>query len=102
MRLVNHCIVFLFFVAGLGLAASAPAAASRISTSVQAVAEDDAIRIAQGGCSAAAAQAAAQSGGQVLSVTTAQQGGRTVCVVTLLVPGRDGGRPRRTTITVPQ
>ena len=61
---------------------------------------DDAI--AQGSCSAAAFQAASQSGGQVLSVTTAQQGGRTVCIVTVLVPGRDGGRPRRVTLTIPQ
>lgn len=62
----------------------------------------DVIELAQGGCSAAAAQAAAQSGGQVLSVQTSQQGGRTVCIVTVLVPGRDGSRPRRQTITVPQ
>ncbi|WP_246722594.1 MULTISPECIES: hypothetical protein [Aureimonas] len=65
-----------------------------------AVLPDDAI--AQGSCSAAAFQAASQSGGQVLSVTTAQQGGRTVCIVTVLVPGRDGGRPRRVTLTIPQ
>jgi hypothetical protein len=59
------------------------------------------IELAQGNCSAAAAQAAAQSGGQVLSVSSRQQNGQTVCVVTVLVPGTDGGRPRRTTITIP-
>ncbi|WP_019996459.1 hypothetical protein [Aureimonas ureilytica] len=58
--------------------------------------------VAQGGCSAAAAEAAAQTGGQVLSVQMAEQGGRTVCVVTVLVPARDGSRPRRQTITIPQ
>lgn len=60
------------------------------------------VRMAQGGCSAAASQAAAQTGGQVLSVQTAQRGGRTVCIVTVLIPGRDGDRPRRQTITIPQ
>ncbi|WP_062113822.1 hypothetical protein [Aureimonas sp. AU40] len=58
--------------------------------------------LAQGGCSSAAAQAAAQTGGQVLSVQISEQGGRTVCVVTVLVPARDGSRPRRQTITIPQ
>ncbi len=56
---------------------------------------------AQANCAGAAAQAAAQTGGQVLSVSAQQQNGRVVCVVTVLVPGQDGGRPRRTTITIP-
>ncbi|WP_136625067.1 hypothetical protein [Aureimonas flava] len=61
------------------------------------------VRLAQGGgCSAAAAQAAAQSGGQVLSVRTSQQGDRVVCIVTVLVPASDGNRPRRQTITIEQ
>ncbi|WP_062208220.1 hypothetical protein [Aureimonas sp. AU12] len=60
------------------------------------------VRMAQSGCSAAAAQAAAQSGGQVLSVQTAQRGGQTVCIVTVLIPAQDGNRPRRQTITIPQ
>lgn len=64
--------------------------------------DDGMLEFAQGGCSAAAAQAAAESGGQVLSVQVVDRGGQTVCVVTVLVPGRDGSRPRRQTITVPQ
>jgi len=63
---------------------------------------DSRYEIAQGGCSAAASQAAAQSGGQILSVQTAQRGGQTVCIVTVLIPAQDGNRPRRQTITVPQ
>ena len=63
---------------------------------------DGRYEIAQGGCSAAASQAAAQSGGQILSVQTAQRGGQTVCIVTVLIPAQDGNRPRRQTITVPQ
>lgn len=60
------------------------------------------MRVAQADCSAAAAEAAADSGGQVLSVSSREEGGRTVCVVTVLVPGADGGRPRKQTITIPQ
>ena len=65
-------------------------------------ADAELLEFAQGGCSAAAAQAAAETGGQVLSVQVADRGGRTVCIVTVLVPGKDGSRPRRQTITVPQ
>jgi hypothetical protein len=60
------------------------------------------LRMASGDCSGAAAQAAAESGGQVLSVSSSEQGGRTVCIVTVLIPGEDGGRPRKKTITIPQ
>ncbi|WP_320109188.1 hypothetical protein [Mangrovibrevibacter kandeliae] len=57
-------------------------------------------RVADADCASAAEQAAAQTGGQVLSVSSRQQDGGTVCVVTVLVPGRDGGRPRKTTVTL--
>ena len=63
---------------------------------------DAPVLMAAADCSGAAAQAAADSGGQVLSVSSRQQNGRTVCVVTVLVPGSDGGRPRKQTITLPQ
>lgn len=53
-------------------------------------------------CSDAAAKAAAQTGGRVLTVSARNQNGRTVCVVTVLVPSREGGRPRKQTVTVPQ
>ncbi len=97
-------------IAGLSLWAAAAPASANWSASGSAAAWTHAPAatyerpelLAQGGCSAAAAQAAAQSGGQVLSVQIADQGGRTVCVVTVLVPARDGSRPRRQTITIPQ
>lgn len=60
------------------------------------------VRVADADCSAAAAEAAAQTGGQVLSVSSRNDGGRTVCVVTVLVPGEDGQRPRKRTLTLPQ
>ncbi|WP_185983118.1 hypothetical protein [Aureimonas mangrovi] len=83
---------------------AAPTPGLLSSTQAEAQSEDagePTIELAQGNCSAAAAQAAAQSGGQVLSVSSRQQNGQTVCVVTVLIPGQDGGRPRRTTITIP-
>lgn len=49
-------------------------------------------------CYGAAAQAAAEVGGQVLSVRSS--GG--ACVVTVLVPGRGNERPRKVTMRVSQ
>ena len=46
-------------------------------------------------------QIAAQNGGQLANVREANKGGRSVCVVVVLVPGKDGGRPRRQEFTVP-
>ena len=68
----------------------------------QATLLDRPVLLAAGDCSEAAAQAAADSGGQVLSVSSRQKDGKTVCVVTVLVPGSDGGRPRKQTITIEQ
>ncbi|MFA7415253.1 MAG: hypothetical protein WC048_12270 [Rhizobium sp.] len=52
----------------------------------------------QGDCSAAAARAVAETGGQLLSVRAS--GG--VCVITVLVPGNGNERPRKVTIQVRQ
>lgn len=79
-----------------------PLRAQPVQTEPDAGAEtSEPMRLAQADCSAAAAQAAAQTGGQVLSVSASNQGGQTVCVVTVLIPGQGGERPRRTTITLP-
>lgn len=47
-------------------------------------------------CSGAGSKASAQTGGKVLSVS----GGGGSCSVTVLVPGKDGGRPRKQTVTI--
>lgn len=47
-------------------------------------------------CSSAGSKAAAQTGGKVLSVS----GSGGACSVTVLVPGKGGGRPRKTTVTI--
>ena len=46
-------------------------------------------------------QIAAQNGGQLANVREANKGGQSVCVIVVLVPGKDGGRPRRQEFTVP-
>jgi len=52
-------------------------------------------------CFGVGQQIAAQNGGQLANVREANQGGQTVCVVVVLVPGKDGGRPRRQEFVVP-
>lgn len=56
-----------------------------------------------GNCAAAAAQAAASQGGQVIGAPQmVQSGGQTMCVVTILVRDPSGQRPpERRQITVP-
>ncbi len=95
-----------------GLAAEAAAAyevdeGSRAGSSVAAEFGDSASRaapeptlVAAADCSSAASRAARQTGGQVLSVSTKNQGGQTVCVVTVLVPGKGNERPRKQTVTI--
>lgn len=52
-------------------------------------------------CYAIGQQIAEQNGGQLANVREANKGGQPVCVVVVLVPGKDGGRPRRQEFTVP-
>ena len=80
-----------------GATAPTPQAAERFDWSER---PDESFEIAAADCSGAAAQAAAQTGGRVLSVSSRDEGGQTVCVVTVLVPGTDGGRPRKETVTI--
>lgn len=63
---------------------------------------DEPIRVAQADCYAIGQQVAAERGGTLARASEANQGGRSVCVVVVLVPGRDGERPRRTEIVVPR
>lgn len=53
-------------------------------------------------CSSAAAQVVGQTGGQLLSASAKTVGGRTVCVITVLVPGSGNERSRKVTVSVPQ
>ncbi|MBA8821212.1 hypothetical protein FHW00_003561 [Ochrobactrum sp. P6BSIII] len=56
---------------------------------------------AAGDCAAVGEQVAAKQGGQLAKATPSTQNGAPVCVVVVLVPGRDGERPRRVEVAVP-
>lgn len=57
--------------------------------------------LVQADCYAIGQQVAAQNGGTLARASQAQQGGQPVCIIVVLVPGKDGQRPRRTEIVVP-
>lgn len=53
-------------------------------------------------CYAVGQEVAAQKGGTLAKASSATHGGKAVCVIVVLVPGKDGQRPRRAEIVVPQ
>jgi hypothetical protein len=53
-------------------------------------------------CAAIGMQVAAENGGRLAQARPSTQGGRPVCVIVVLVPGKDGKRPRRAEFVVPQ
>jgi hypothetical protein len=55
----------------------------------------------QSDCYAIGQQVAEQNGGTLARASQSSQGGRPVCVIVVLVPGKDGQRPRRREIVVP-
>jgi hypothetical protein len=55
----------------------------------------------QSDCYAVGQQVAAQNGGTLARASQSKQGGRVVCVIVVLVPGKEGQRPRRREVVVP-
>ena len=53
-------------------------------------------------CYAIGEQVAAQNGGTLAKAAPSTKGGQPVCVVVILVPGKEGQRPRRVQLVVPQ
>ena len=53
-------------------------------------------------CYAIGQEVAAQNGGTLAKASPSTRGGQPVCVIVVLVPGKDGQRPRRAEIVVPQ
>jgi len=56
----------------------------------------------QSNCNAVGQQIALQNGGTLAKASMEQRGGQTVCVIVVLVPAKDGQRPRREEFVVPQ
>ena len=72
-------------------------------TAAPPVAPDDTppIVLAASDCYAIGQQVAAQNGGTLAKASQATRGGQPVCVIVVLVPGKEGQRPRRPEIVVP-
>jgi hypothetical protein len=62
----------------------------------------DMILLAASDCYAIGQQVAAQNGGTLARATPATQGGRAVCRIVVLLPAKQGERPRRAEFVVPQ
>jgi predicted proteasome-type protease len=76
-------------------------AASQALASPAWVEDDGAYQTAAADCYSIGEQVAAQHGGTLAKASAKTQGGQTVCVIVVLVPGKDGGRPRRVQVVVP-
>lgn len=62
----------------------------------------EAVTLAAGDCYAIGQQVAAQKGGKLAAANAVSRGGQKVCVLVVVIPGRNGQRPRRQEIVVPQ
>jgi len=59
-------------------------------------------QLAAADCYAIGLQVAAQEGGTLAKASPATEGGQPVCRIVVLLPGKDGQRPRRAEFVVPQ
>lgn len=80
---------------------AALAAAVALASSLPGQAATEEIRLAQADCYAVGQQVAAENGGTLAKAQAVNQDGQTVCVIVVLVPGKDGQRPRRVQVVVP-
>ena len=85
--------------AALALCAAAMACAQIVPGA--SLAAEQPVIVAQADCYAIGQQIAAQNGGTLAKASQSNQGGQTVCVIVVLVPGKEGQRPRRQEFVVP-
>lgn len=90
-----------FRTATLALCAAGLLAAQASATPVAASGPDEPIVVAAE-CYAIGQQVAEQNGGTLAKASQSARGGQPVCVIVVLVPGKDGQRPRRSEIVVPR
>jgi hypothetical protein len=81
------------FAAAISAAAAFPVAAPSLDGAVVEAASD---------CYAVGQRVAAQNGGQLAKAMPVTRGGKPSCLIVVLVPGKNGQRPRRAEIVVPQ
>ena len=82
-------------------AAAAAFAAFTASQAVASPADSGEVMTAAADCYSVGEQVAAQYGGTLAKASQQNNGGQIVCVIVVLVPGKDGQRPRRTEVVVP-
>ena len=90
------------------LLAAAMAAGFGVSTAmagtpvVPDIAVAERVTLVAGDCYAIGQRIAAQNGGKLAAARAATKGGQSVCVIVVLVPGKNGQRPKRQEFVVPQ
>ena len=83
------------------LAAGVFASPGAMAGQAYAPADSSEVMTAAADCYSVGEQVAAQYGGTLAKASQQNRGGQTVCVIVVLVPGKDGQRPRRTEVVVP-
>src|SRR4051812_33074912 len=91
-------MVRLLAAAAAAVALAAPPA---IASPANPSADGGEVMVAAADCYSVGEQVAAQYGGTLAKASQQNRGGQTVCVIVVLVPGKDGQRPRRTEVVVP-
>lgn len=90
----------LLAICSAGLLASQAFAMSLPAPDAVTVANGTIVAVASD-CYAVGQQVAAQKGGTLAKASQSTQGGQPVCVIVVLVPGKEGERPRRSEVVVP-
>ncbi|RWO45931.1 MAG: hypothetical protein EOS11_10055 [Mesorhizobium sp.] len=90
-----------FPIATLALCAAGLFASQATALPVVVPEQNRPIVLAASDCYAIGQQVAEQNGGTLAKASQSTRGGQPVCVIVVLVPGKDGQRPRRTEIVVP-
>ncbi len=96
-RFIHKTLLAAAMAAGMGVS---PAMAG--TPPVPDVAMAERVTLVAGDCYAIGQQVAAQKGGQLAAARAATKGGQSVCVIVVLVPGKNGQRPKRQEFVVPQ
>lgn len=101
VRTFFAALTLLAGVTGTLLTGIVPSAGAAGLQFAQPVSSQPQLHYVAGDCASIGQQVAAQQGGTLTKATASTQNGAPVCIVVVLVPGRDGERPRRVEVAVP-